>query len=203
MLRRFLCTALLLVLNQSFAAQLVLDGNELLGARNVEINSQLYDVEFVDGIGAELFGENGALFQDDLVAQPSAFAQALLSQVFIGIYDVEPGLTNGCSVHVVSCLTLMPYQVYGDDRRYRSIGVLNRNQASAFSDSLISSLSLWEHDDTSLLYDDINYAVWSLSEITPTVPDIVPTPEIGVSEPGTIAFILFGLACVATRYRPV
>ena len=57
MLRPFLCAASLLLINQSFAAQLILDNNRLLGAHNIEINDTLYNVEFVDGVGRDFFGD--------------------------------------------------------------------------------------------------------------------------------------------------
>lgn len=189
MLRPFLCAASLLLINQSFAAQLVLDNNTLLGAHNVEINNTLYNVEFVDGVGQEFFGDNGSLFLDDMVAQPVLFAQALLSQVFMNEFDLRPDLTFGCATGVEHCLTFMPYQVYGDDHRYRSVGALNRSDLSGIPDSIFTSTSLWQSDDTSLFYDDINYAVWSLADNHPSTPGENPAPEANVTEPSQLGFI--------------
>ncbi|MEC8009808.1 MAG: PEP-CTERM sorting domain-containing protein [Pseudomonadota bacterium] len=201
MLRPFLCAASLLLINQSFAAQLVLDNNRLLGAHNIEINDTLYNVEFVDGVGRDFFGDDGLLFLDDLVAQPALFAQALLSQVFINEFDLRPDLTYGCATGVQHCLTFMPYQVYGDDQRYRSVGALNRNDLSGIPDSIFTSTSLWQSDDTSLFYDDINYAVWSLAGSNPSSPGANPEPDVNVTEPTSILLLSLGLAGFAARRR--
>lgn len=199
MLRPFLCAASLLLINHSFAAQLVLDNNTLLGAHNVEINNKLYNVEFVDGVGQEFFGDNGSLFLDDMVAQPALFAQALLSQVFINELDLRPDLTHGCKTRVEHCLTFMPYQVYGDDQRYRSVGALNRNDLSGIPDSIFTSTSLWQSDDTSLFYDDINYAVWSLADSNPSSPGANPEPEVNVPEPSTFGFMIISALIITFR----
>src|SRR5262245_51552264 len=66
------------------APTLVVNGTTLTGARNVDVNGTLYDVDFLDGTCVAIFSGCNAIsdftFQSDLSAQ--AASQALLDQVF-------------------------------------------------------------------------------------------------------------------------
>ncbi len=99
-----LATALAsLAATSSLAAtvQLNVVGGQLLGARNVDVNGMLYDVEFVDGTCVALFdgcdGESDFAFST--FQQARAAAQSLLDTVFLdgplGDFDSDPDLTAG------------------------------------------------------------------------------------------------------------
>ena len=82
----------------SAATLLVSPGGDLFGARGVDVGGTLYDVVFIDGSCVDAFGECDS--EDDYsipYAGAEAFIQALLDQVFVGIYDTDPERTRGCS----------------------------------------------------------------------------------------------------------
>jgi hypothetical protein len=104
--------------NAAVAQQLIVDSSgKLTGATGVNVNGTLYDVTFVDGTCASVFGvcsssnfafnESGAL----------AAAQALLDQVFIdgptGQFDSNPAMTLGCD-NVQICDAEIPYDTFAD-----------------------------------------------------------------------------------------
>ena len=76
-------------------------GGILMGANDVNVNGQFYNVEFIDGSCISIFGgchsTSDFPFQTEEAAQ--AAAQALLDQVLIdvswGLFDSHPELTNG------------------------------------------------------------------------------------------------------------
>ena len=96
------------------AAVLDVQDGQLVGATGVSVNGVLYDVEFVDGSCVTLF--NGCDDPGDFVftsgTEALAASQALLDQVFLGIYDTNPELTAGCSFFfdcdVLTAYALMP-----------------------------------------------------------------------------------------------
>lgn len=104
-LKAFTLAAALGVLGatSSFAATLTLTvvGGQLLGAKNVDVNGALYDVEFVDGTCVALF--EGCNSDSDFVfstfQQANMAAQSLLETVFLdgplGNFDSDPDLTAG------------------------------------------------------------------------------------------------------------
>lgn len=106
------------------AAIPIFDVDELRGAKGVNVVGTLYDAEFIDGSCIEIF--NGCdeasdfTFWEDQVAA-SAAAQALLDQVFVGIYDDTPGLTFGCSGENNHCNAFIPYFFGNGD----TVGITN------------------------------------------------------------------------------
>ncbi|MFY7863375.1 PEP-CTERM sorting domain-containing protein [Roseateles sp.] len=74
-------------------------GNTLTGASGVKVGENSYSVEFVDGTCASVHGActSGSFITNDST-QAKLFAQALLDQVFVGMYDNNPSLTNGCAL---------------------------------------------------------------------------------------------------------
>ena len=76
------------------AATLVVSGGQLMGATGVEVNGASYDVEFVEGSCNSLFN-NCTDFTFTTSSTSQDASQALLDQVFIGVYDTSPALTNG------------------------------------------------------------------------------------------------------------
>lgn len=95
---------------QSSAAETIVTNGKLLGATGVLVNGSSYNVSFVDGTCAALFSgcdqNTDFVFQDSAAAR--AASQALLDQVFLGIYDTNPELTSGCS-STSTCTAFTPF----------------------------------------------------------------------------------------------
>ena len=116
---RALCAAFaivgILVMAQPVsAAILLIDANgELTGATGVNVNGTFYDVTFIDGQCENLFANNcedPSGFTFTTLSSATAASQALLDQVFLGIYDTDPARTAGCTF-TASCLVHTPYGV--------------------------------------------------------------------------------------------
>ncbi len=91
----------------------------LIGAQDVEVGGELYNVEFLDGVCDDLFGVCVSSSPFTFTTKPDATlaAQALLDTVFInGVvigtqtfnFDSEPEFTRGCT-DTDRCETLVPW----------------------------------------------------------------------------------------------
>lgn len=109
--------AALLISNKLYAS-VVLDINasgQLLGAQNVSVGNQLFDVQFENGSCVLLF--SGCDSIDDFVftsiADARAASQSLLDQVLLdlpsGQFDSNSSLANGCIGGTGSCRIMTPY----------------------------------------------------------------------------------------------
>jgi hypothetical protein len=79
------------------AALLVTTNGILTGATGIEVGGALYDVEFVEGTCASVFGAcDAGHFTFTAEAAAVLAAQALLDQVFIDQFDSNPQLIYGC-----------------------------------------------------------------------------------------------------------
>ena len=170
------------------AATLSVSGGQLLGAFGVDVDGQLYDVEFVDGSCAGIFSGcddvSDFTFQSDAAA--SSAAQALLDQVFLdtaeGAFDDDPSLTLGCTLPDV-CATMVPFETNGSIVTF--VLALNVPAVSPFVDEI-----MLDPTTRTTIGNDVNaisnftYATWTL-----------------VPEPGTALLLMAGLALVSTRPR--
>ena len=103
----------ILAASGSRAATLNVVGGELIGASNVDVGGNLYNVEFLDGTCVDLY--NGCDDESDFTfnnsADAQAASQALLDQVFLdvaaGPFDTQPWLVRGCTA--VLCIVFTPY----------------------------------------------------------------------------------------------
>jgi hypothetical protein len=111
-------STLVLSLSQAQATPiLITDNNQLLGANGINIDGSFFDVRFVDGTCADVFGgicsRNNFTFQTQ--AEAFAAAAALLNQVFGSTagnpFDIDPELTFGCSNTIV-CQILIPTNIF-------------------------------------------------------------------------------------------
>lgn len=93
----------------------------LLGASGVDVDGTLYNVEFIDGTCIELYDgcDELADFTFQSFAAAQAASQGLLDQVFldtpVGLFDSDPGLTNGCQLQPPdilhrACGAMTPFQ---------------------------------------------------------------------------------------------
>jgi hypothetical protein len=147
-------------------------GGFLVGAQGVEMGGTLYDVEFLDGTCAGVFGtcDPATPFEFQTGPQALAASAALLSQVFIdgpsGNFDSVPSLTRGC-FGTADCRVHTPYDAFG--------GTVNT--AATLNTQLID-LSQFEVISASNDLTDVagrTWARWSLSG-----PPVGTVPEPGV-----------------------
>ena len=120
MLRKNFLIALFacLVVSGQYAAAATLNiiGGQLHGANNVNVGGLNYNVSFVDGTCAAVYGSCAvSKFTFKSASASQAAAQALLDQVFLdiseaGVFDSKPQLTNGLN-STLSGLIHTPYRV--------------------------------------------------------------------------------------------
>jgi hypothetical protein len=167
----------------------VADG-KLTGASGVEVNGQLYDVEFLDGSCIELF--DGCDSVDDFAFNDPAgahlAAEALLNQVFVddaspdlGDFDSEPQFTRGCE-DAAGCAVLTPWDVTVQ----QVITFASGNRT--FTDTGVDAdfVFLVDRLRTSGTIDEqrIVYAVWEVTQ--------VPEPGTALLLPGAALAWLAG-----------
>jgi hypothetical protein len=100
----------------SAAPILVIDHNQLLGVNNVDVNGQLFNVQFVEGSCVNLFSgcNDDSDFDFKTSDAAASAAQALIDQVFAGnLLDTNPELTFGCSDPGYCALFIPFLQVLG------------------------------------------------------------------------------------------
>jgi PEP-CTERM motif len=108
-----------LVAAPAAAATLLVNGSgQLTGATGVDVGGTLYDVTFVDGTCASVFGgcDSSSDFQFTTQAAAAAASQALIDQVFLdgpdGNFDTNYELTVGCGANIYGyCAALVPYTI--------------------------------------------------------------------------------------------
>lgn len=94
MLKKLLAFTLLTLSMGANSATLVVSGGQLVGATGVDVDGTLYDVEFLEGSCNTLF--SGCTdFDFTTYAAATLASQALLDQVFLGVYDADATLTFG------------------------------------------------------------------------------------------------------------
>ena len=128
MLALLLISAISLPSSSAFAATLNVVDGQLMGASNVLVDGNLYDVQFLDGNCFDLYNgcaEGTGVFPFTAkfwsgVGTPdqsveNAVSQALLDQVFLdgveGLFDSDPSLTNGCALSGF-CQVATPFESF-------------------------------------------------------------------------------------------
>jgi len=188
----------LVLLLASFAfpaasAILIVENGQLMGARNVLVQSQLYDVTFVDGTCADLFSncdeESDFVFSWTDPEQALAARAALLDQVFLGEFDSQPERTNGCSSEAY-CSVSFPIQKLGSPEGV-GVAITTNYEDEAQDNATSQGGGSRTHDTTNVPYQ--TYAVWS----GPLAPAAVPiSPLVGVLvSAGLVATSRRGFSC--------
>jgi len=112
----FLCSG---AFSASATVELQVASGELIGARNVQVGSDLYDVVFVEGTCAGVFASCATMSTDSFLfttaTEAEAAAQALLEDVLTdgpaGLFDSDPTKTFGCE-YPDGCTLLTPFDYY-------------------------------------------------------------------------------------------
>jgi len=144
----------------------------LLGANNVNVEGDLYDVRFVDGRCVAVF--NGCdevtdfLFTSILPA--TAASQALIDQVIIGTFRTRTDLIAGCGPDtgdILVCEIITPWglaNIAPPDERPTIAFQYESAYFPAIGESFISQDDRPRYFDTSCC-DNVTFAVWSPSPI--------------------------------------
>ena len=161
-----ICTCLAVVSFSVNAALLTVNEGQLVGATGVNVNGALYDVSFMDGTCFALY--NGCddstdfLFSGNTASQ--AASDALLEQVFIGLYDDEPSLTMGCSFDT-RCRVLTADGVVGGegDLIHGSFAVNSKKGATQGDTTAGGTFDVLSFDTSTM--DNRTMAVWTVSAV--------------------------------------
>jgi hypothetical protein len=173
----------------------------LLGARNIDVfgTGELYDVRFTSGGFLDIFvDESGLDARDESSAR--AFAQSLLDFVFldlpIGVFDSNPGLTQGCAnATLFSCSVFVPYSFgllpSSNINIFNAVG-LDNFASGLFVDSVVDA-GFRPVDFVTSPFEFEVFADFSLSGAVPA-QDVPEAPTIFL-----MAFAIFGIALVSRR----
>lgn len=178
-----------LVTMPAMAATPIISGGKLAGATGVLIGGNSYDVAFLDGSCAGLFGGcTSSNFTFNTVSGALSAGNALLSQVFTNTagypFDTRPNLTAGCSNSSV-CNILIPF---AQGLGFALVGDTVNDSTKSADFTFVSAINA--NTSTASLGSYV-YAKFS-----PTVTAAVPEPE-------TWAMLLvgFGMMGATLRYR--
>ena len=158
-----------------------------MGAEDVYVDGNYYDVAFIDGTLADLY--NGAdeitdftLYYSnnatDKAYLASLAAEALLEQVFVDLYDAQPTLINGVYTYdagtTAAVRVIVPYSCYSNGSVdvatvWKWSSEYNGNESIAYG----ALSSTWDSSPTegSEKYDTTVISVWNLAKTSS-----VPTP---------------------------
>ena len=162
-------------------------GGELRGATGVDVGGILFDVEFLDGTCAELFGgcDEAADFAFQSIEAAEAASLSLLDEVFLdgveGMFDADPALTRGCS-DPAACIAVTPY-----DRTSLLIAEAARNAAIEGSDATLPAA--FDPFSDLRFSPAFTWAAWTQKERLPTV----------IPEPSTALLVGLGLLGLGAR----
>ena len=161
-----ICTCLAFISFSVNAALLIVNEGELVGATGVNVNGALYDVSFMDGSCFTLYSgcddPTDFLFSGNAASQ--AASDALLEQVFIGLYDDEPSLTLGCSFDTRCRVLTADGVVNGEGDLIHGSFAVNSKKGAVQGDTTSGGTFDVLLFDTSTM-DNRTVAVWAVSSV--------------------------------------
>jgi len=165
------------------AATLNVVGGRLLGASDVNVGGDSYNVVFLDGTCIDLYSGCDDVVEFTFQSESAALlaSQALLDQVFLDgadLFDSDPELTAGCESTLV-CAPQTPYGLAAE--LVITIAAENWNDES-MPDGVLAGSITKSTDLAEAAFD--TYAVWTL-----------------VPEPGTAVLMGLGLLGLSVRKR--
>lgn len=143
------------------------DGNDILmGAKNVSVNGSLYNVSFVKGSCNTVFSNcDKGKFEFLTSADAIAATNAILDQVFVGVYDTNPLLVNGCVTMTEFCAAATPYAISST-----YVGIIAARNYDGSKADVVSPLGSIAFAEEKAFR---SWAVWSKAA---EVPNSVPEP---------------------------
>lgn len=151
------------------SATLVTAGGQLMGATAVNVDGTFYDVSFLEGSCNSLFsGCTTHTFQTSTAA--ALASQALLDQVFIGVYDTTPSLTNGIENTVAAVFTLYNTSAIGFTRMTAWNGISEGQDVVL--DQTVAEWVLFKNRDSG----DSNFPASETTTWAVWAPSAVPVP---------------------------
>ena len=160
----FFFSAFSFSISSANAASLNIVGGELVGAFDVDVGGDFFDVEFLDGTCASLFSgcnsNSDIPFPSNLQA---AAVNALRDQVFSGsVFDISPELTRGCE-STSACGIVFLTAIFDDpSANIAASGFLNTTLAGGIP----TFIGLGRFENTNTL-PQFTYAVWSPTTVIP------------------------------------
>ncbi len=189
-----IAVALMCGWSQQSNAALMLDvdmSGNLLGVTGLNVGGTLWDVMFMDGTCAALFGgcDMDSDFAFNSQADAEAAAQALLADVFmdggLGNFDTDPGLTNGCPGSS-NCGVFIPFDILNS-----GLSVLAQNDISDAADQTQIPFGSVAEYNSAVTRNDRTWGVFKN-----------PRPA-GIPEPASLALFGTGLATLVFARRRI
>lgn len=165
----------------TWAAPILGGGGELLGASGITVGSFIYDVSFIDGSCTSVYSgcDETSDFTFQNLAEADSASQALIDQVFLGIYNTSPELTNGCTAtdrcHVTTAYGFTGTSVHSASAR------IHQSYASVITHSAMTTL-LDQSNPSNGSAARVTFAKWSL-----VGPSAVPEPSLMLLLPLALA----------------
>ena len=159
-MRKLFATAVLAAFSFNVnSATLQVEGGHLVGATDVDVDGNLYDVQFVADSCNSLFNECSD-FTFTTSAAADLASLALFNQVLVGVYDSSPGLTAGLgALDVVQVWT--PHTLTGS--------TVTASSATNWDNEAwdnVGSAAVHREDDIAP-WGGVVYAVWAPSTVVP------------------------------------